>query len=711
MKIFVASGSDLSIEREKIILILDLLNNSFPHLDVKAIYWEIDTPPGSYDGKRIRDEIDPLLEQSDIVLVLFYSKVGKFTLNELRLALQKKKKVFLYFKSGFSPKTKTEYTQYGEILGFKEEVEKESKMLYREYDTVDRFRELLEDDLNLHFSQAYTNLEKEGQWPGNGLKPHEIQNGKVYRKNLRIFESSATVIPGKAYYVRIENVTNTHRQDIMEMIDQGRYFSIFAPRQSGKTTFLWDTCRLLHNNTSSIAAILNFESYQSLDKKAFYSDIERKLYPQIIERLKEIKCNRCQDVHDFLNDYHLENHLSFQELFIQLNKIIPSKKMVFFIDEFDGIPREELKNFLTSLRSLYLQYKDSTNKILYSVGLIGIRDITQLVVGGVSPFNIADQVDLPPFSLKNVQDLYSQYTEETNQPLTLKAVQKIHAETAGQPWLVNRLGTILTTIIKPGTVDAIDENDVEKAIRLLLLEKNVHFDNLYEKAKLYKEAFIEIVFDNVQYKPNNEEQRWLEQYGLVKKKETKAVVANNIYKRRFTDIFFDEAGINESMQPQAFLLPGNRLDMEKSIKSFSEYIARIGVKAFYRKGKPYEKTGQFLLTAWLHPFLKDGQGDLRYEIPSGLGRMDIILNYKGIKYIIETKINRFNLEDTINDGVEQLVNQYLASELQDEGFLVVFDAKKPVNGLSTPRVHRLNNKKVTVFIINIGKNVKSKRKK
>jgi hypothetical protein len=53
-------------------------------------------------------------------------------------------------------------------------------------------------------------------------------------------------------------------------------------------------------------------------------------------------------------------------------------------------------------------------------------------------------VELPPFSLKNIRDIYALYTEETNQPFTEAAVRKVYQETEGQPWLVNRLGTILT---------------------------------------------------------------------------------------------------------------------------------------------------------------------------------------------------------------------------------------------------------------------------
>jgi hypothetical protein len=129
-------------------------------------------------------------------------------------------------------------------------------------------------------------------------------------------------------------------------------------------------------------------------------------------------------------------------LFEELNRIIQFKKIVIFIDEFDGIPLKELGNFLTSLRKLYQKYKKLKSKALYSVGLVGIRDITKLVVGGVSPFNIADQVILPPFSLENIRGLYAQYSEETNQPFTAGAVKKVYEETAGQPWLVNRFDDI-----------------------------------------------------------------------------------------------------------------------------------------------------------------------------------------------------------------------------------------------------------------------------
>jgi len=527
----------------------------------------------------------------------------------------------------------------------------------------------------------------------------------IYQKPKRIFEDSGTVIPEEAYYVPLDNVTNTKKQDIKTMVDRGRYFSIFAPRQSGKTTFLEGMRKTLHEEQTYVVIILSFQKYRNLDKKRFYTLIEKELYAQLIHRLSEVNCEKTDAVKQFLETHHLTDHISFSLLFEELNRIIEFKKIMIFIDEFDGIPLSELENFLTALRDLYQKYKAVKQKALYSIGLVGIRNITKLIVGGVSPFNIADQVDLPPFSLKNIRDLYSQYTAETNQPFKEEAVKKIHEETAGQTWLVNRLGTILTMDVKPGTVEPIDAQDVENAIRILLKERNDHFDNLYEKAKLYKETFVEIVFDNVEYDPDDEDQTWLEQYGLIKNRDDHAVVSNNIYKARYIKTFFKEVKADEEISLQEYILSGKKLDMERILLDFDQYIAQIGVRAFYKEKKPYEKTGQFLLTAWLYRFVKGGAGDLRYETPSGLGRMDVMLNYKGRRYIIETKVNhQDDITRILQQGIRQVAQKYLTTESVNEGYLVIFDTKTHAGAINKPQAHLEGGKKVTSFIIGIGRN-------
>ena len=524
-----------------------------------------------------------------------------------------------------------------------------------------------------------------------------------YKKPKRYFEKSGVVDPDASYHVSLENVTNMDNQDIKTMVDLGRYFSIFAPRQSGKTTFFEDFCSALEKDPAYVAILLSFQTYKNLDKQRFYQLIQKDLYNQLINRLNAVNCRKLNTIRVHLDSHNLTDHISLSELFEKLNSIIEFKKIVILIDEFDGIPIDELENFLTTLRELYQRYKKQTDKALYSVGLVGIRNITKLIVGGVSPFNIADQVKLPPFTLKNVRDLYDQYTKETNQPCTEEAVKKVFDETAGQPWLVNRIGTILTINIKPESTEPIAEEDVEKAIKHLLKERNSHFDNLLEKAKLYKETFVRITFNGVDYNPDDEDQSWLEQYGLINEKNDKAVVANAIYKRRFLKAFFQESGATADTSLKAYFTSDGFLNMEAILSDFEEYIIRIGVNAFYKSQKPYEKTGQFLLTAWLYQFVEGGKGELRYEVPSGLGRMDILLIYRGRKYIIETKINRSHGDRALNKAIDQLCGKYLLTEQVDEGYVVVFDLKTIVGELCTPRKHQAEGKEILSFNIGIGR--------
>ena len=524
-----------------------------------------------------------------------------------------------------------------------------------------------------------------------------------YNKPKRYFEKSGVVDPNASYYVPLENVTNMDNQDIKTMVDLGRYFSIFAPRQSGKTTFFKEFCRRLEKDRTYVPILLSFQDYKSLQTQRFYSLIQKSFYRQLINRLTLVECPRLDVIKSFIETCTISDHISFRELFEELNRIVEQKKIVIFIDEFDGIPRDDLENFLTTLRELYQEYKGREDKALYSIGLVGIRNITKLIVGGVSPFNIADQVSLPSFSLQNIHDLYAQFTEETNQSFTELAVEKIFEETAGQPWLVNRLGTILTVNIRPETTEPITEEDVEKAIKLLLKERNSHFDNLLEKAKCHKEAFVEIIFDGVGYNPDDEDQSWLEQYGLINEKNEKARVANVIYKRRFLKAFFRESDASADISYRGYYTADGFLDMSAIISDFEEYIIQIGVNAFYANRKPYEKTGQFLLTAWLYQFVEGDKGALRYELPTGLGRMDIFLTYRGRKYIIETKINRANIDKTIDRAVEQICGKYLLTEMVEEGYVVVFDVKTNVGEVRAPQSRTLEGKEVLIFGIGIGR--------
>ncbi len=524
-----------------------------------------------------------------------------------------------------------------------------------------------------------------------------------YREQRRIFEDTGTVDPKIAYHVELENVTGVRKLDLKTMVDMGRYFTIFAPRQSGKTTFFENFCAKLEKDPTYIGIVLTFENCKNLNALAFYQWIQKELYQQLLARLDAVECPKRNTVREFLDSHDLTDHISFHELFEQLNQIIEQKKIVIFIDEFDGSPIGELEDFLTTLRVLYQKYKKRKRKALYSVGLVGIRNITKLVVGGVSPFNIADAVKLPRFSLENIRDLYAQYTEDTNQPFEEEAVNKVFEETGGQPWLVNRLGVILTATVKPKTIDPITAEDVEKGVDTLLYEENLHFDNITEKARQYRETFIDVVFDGVEYIPGDEVQSLLLTHGLIKVDDKKISVGNVIYKKRFTKTLFRESGVKADISMGDYYSSDGFLNMPAILSDFEEYIVQIGVNAFYRNQKPYETTGQFLLTAWLYQFVEGGKGELRYELPTGLGRLDILLTYRGRKYIIETKINRSNIQATLEKAINQISRKYMATERADEGYIVIFDLKTTVGESPVSRGHQAGDKELSSLVMGIGR--------
>ena len=153
VNIFVASSGELKEEREKFIEVVNSINKVIKPLYLEVVRWETDLESGSYKKKKIQKAIDPLLEKSHIVFVLVYSKIGEFTLEEYNFAIEKEKKVFLYFKKGFSPQNIDETENYKKVLEFRNRVDKENETLYRDYKTIDQFKIFIREDLELYLKE------------------------------------------------------------------------------------------------------------------------------------------------------------------------------------------------------------------------------------------------------------------------------------------------------------------------------------------------------------------------------------------------------------------------------------------------------------------------------------------------------------------------------------------------------------------------------
>lgn len=64
---------------------------------------------------------------------------------------------------------------------------------------------------------------------------------------------------------------------------------------------------------------------------------------------------------------------------------------------------------------------------------------------------------------------------------------------------------------------------------------------------------------------------------------------------------------------------------------------------------------------------------------------------------------QYDITRILEEGIAQVSKKYLASEAVEEGYLVIFDTKTRVGAACEPRDHKESDKKITSFIIGIGK--------
>ena len=236
-------------------------------------------------------------------------------------------------------------------------------------------------------------------------------------------------------------------KDFINRVKDGRYIVLFAPRQTGKTTFFRLALATLAAEDPTYFPIqLSFDIYKNFSVPDFY-DL---LYKRIRRHIENVFQKRgrvpSKALTQFLDNTQFSHHGSMLEFFEDFASFLAveygEQKIVFIIDEFDGIPPAAVSDFLHTLRHIY-HFEEK--RCLYSVGIVGVKNITQLNYDrSISPFNIQDEFHLPSFTLEQVHDLFGQYISEVGQAFAPEVIAAIHRQTAGQPFLVNRFGQILT---------------------------------------------------------------------------------------------------------------------------------------------------------------------------------------------------------------------------------------------------------------------------
>ncbi len=507
---------------------------------------------------------------------------------------------------------------------------------------------------------------------------------------MRRFGTQGPVNPQEHYVVsRTEEIA-----DFIRRVEEGRYVVIFAPRQTGKTTFFRRALDVLvadfdHAAAASSAAYfpipLNFDVYKNTAVPDFYAN----LYQDICEEIENLFRRRggtpSEVLVQFLEDTKLTDPHAMRRFFRHFARLLTPQKFVLIIDEFDGIPQAALSDFLHTLRHIYISGKP---RCPHSVGIIGVKSIAQLNYDrSISPFNIQDEFHLPNFTLEQVQELLEQYTDEVGQVFVPEVTVSIHKQTAGQPVLVNRFAQILTEELDIPKTEPITMAHFSKAHSQMLHERNTNIEHLTTNVRRnprFESVLMRIMArdEGVDFNMDDDIISELAMYGVIKKaSDGMCEILNPIYLYRIMRTFKPIVnGLEHEYLPSGssedflnYITLTGRIDMELLLNNFRDFIARAGFRILQVPDTPQESVGRHLLLAYLDQFVKLIGAVMHIEVQTGRGRMDIIIVHNQQKYIVETKIWRG--DSRYQAGKKQLA-AYLSSEGIIEGYYIVFDHRQ-----------------------------------
>lgn len=469
---------------------------------------------------------------------------------------------------------------------------------------------------------------------------------------MREFNTSGPNNPKYHYTIFRKNLVEAGKR----LVYRKKYFTVWAPRQTGKSTWFRQLKGELEKEGYLVAHI-NFESYKNASLTSF---LERLLGE--LERFWGFKSEK-KDI---------------AGIFYQIERIT-GKKLVLIIDEVEGINFDYFGDFLHAIRNAY-HSRDYHS--LHSVILVGVSNITGIVQDNASPFNIADNLDIPFFNNKEVLGLLRQHEEETGQLFSPRVAQKICEITANQPGLVNGFANQLVSRYPDKKVlDYNDYLEVEQFYLTRVIDKNI--SNVIKYAKQHREFVEKLLFvdKRVPFKIDRLEIEKLHTNGLIIWDDD-----NNIkfwvplYKKRLFDAFYpytngENKFIMRSLPVYEIFDGQGNFRIKKLISAYKTYVKRRGFRAFREKDDEdnYKSIPEAVMAysfeTYIQAFLTMVDGKSYREAQASLGDTDLVVNISNKEYLFETKVYRYPKQ--FEDGKGQLA--YYAKSLSlDEAVYLVF---------------------------------------
>ena len=503
---------------------------------------------------------------------------------------------------------------------------------------------------------------------------------------MRYFNTSGPNIPKEHYTIKRQQLIKKGKN----LVEKKRYFTIWAPRQTGKSTYFRQLADELVNNGYKVAHI-NFENFRNASLDTFLGSF--------IRHLRE----------SWNKDYSQETEIA--KVFERIQNS-SDNKCILIIDEVEGINEEYFGDFLHSVRNAY---HSRENHCLKSVILVGVSNILGVIQDNASPFNIADNLDVPYFTEEEVNELLKQHEDETNQKIEKEVKQKISEITANQPGLVNGFAKkLVDDNLDKKILNINDYLKVEHWYLNIAIDKN--FANILNKAK-EEQTFVErLLFTEtkIPFKIDRPSIKLLHTNGLIKEDEQGFVTFwVPFYKKRLYDAFYpytngEQRQISRTIFADEYFNKNNDLKIEKLIETYREYVKRRGFNPHREKDEKgnYKSIKEAALIysfeTYIHAFITQTEGKIYREANTGLGKSDMIINIKNKEYLIETKI--YYGHKQFYDGKKQLAYYCKSLELEKGVYLVFCPNDIKYADTTKDNIEVIENIEISTYLISYDEN-------
>ena len=427
----------------------------------------------------------------------------------------------------------------------------------------------------------------------------------------------------------------------------GHYFTIWAPRQTGKTWLTQEVKKRIESLYSDrfTVGMMSMQGVIMEDKDQV--DVFFNYIPNLIRRAFGITVSE-PDSWKSLSEYFSSDTGLFD------------KPVILFIDEFDKLPPRIIDRLVNIFRDMYL---DRQNYCIYGLALIGVRAVLGVDSERGSPFNIQRSLHVPNFTLDEVTDLFDQYQQESGQLVESEVVGSVYKSTNGQPGLVGWFGELLTEKYNPGIAVAIDLKTWETVYRkALYVEWNNTILNLIKKAMGEYQPYVLNLFSRSDI-PFNLRAKWcsyLYLNGIItcmtQQKTNQEMVeicrfaAPFIQTCLFNSLTLDIIGDQtpgtavDPLDDLTDVFEGDFLNLPPLLDRYKAYLVRIkakGINPF--KDQPRRTDLHYTEAVWhfhLYAWMKQAVEDvcvISPEFPTGNGKVDIHLKCRDKFGIIEIK--------------------------------------------------------------------------